>query len=1221
MITAYLRPAFLFAVMIVPALAAAQSAAVKSAAAKPSTTLQQPKAELAEVCVFDSKKGLLCSTVGSPLKPLNAVRAQESTSAPTDPKAVACAWMPTGSIPSGKSPDPAQIARLLASPFPFGVVAQGNSLLVYRMGKLGGTNVGTDLTQLNQEIATLYSLSSDIGADKQVPGFTAMLHIPHAAALGDLATLVQSLNFSGFTAQDVGKDMVRVTAAAGVKACDWADFVDALHRLVWSVHPDSPVTQVFYYAASDVSTALAGTNAAGTPVTLTSSFSPSAAGGAAGAGASASSGSSATGTPASSGSSSSSPSAAGSGGTVSGSSTPAASSTSASSTGGNSATVSISQPAGTSTTLNMVTAAAGGSANGLPVTTTSSGSAAAGSPAPGASGTSGASASPVAAGASAAAKATVTQAALGPSDLIFSDTTNGDDAAITERKRIVASVDLPQPEMMINTWILQQSTSDPKLNQNIVDELRRMVNLQNDGLTNAITYGWNYLDRQIKSDPAIYFYLPFYNYVVPRVMFSASLYETPPAAGSLSLEEIANRALRDEDVPRKSGRLGVLLDHSSYGREMKGALNDCPVDRYCLGFNTIFQPLQPNLTTLLLALIAANDPAKEANESIEVAEANAWNSGQDCESCYGTPFNSSPRLKSFSSSHASNEAKRREAWKELVESVRRSLDLNLEQDHIEQSSANRPIEDGSRDKNEIFIETDETSPQYPKESLRQFLLREPDCTRADQRAVLRYLRDHGERPVFFMECFRRELVRAACTVDEKCDCPCEIPAHATTPSASISMARAAIADFLFHYKMSQQYPHEFNPYDLTQSADAMNRALRPFIDEFNKDVQSYQQIFQYVMNAKTHDKRQRQEWFGVGDGPSQFNYNTLVSVHSISGSEAIVDTTTESYLDTMSTPTLSGLLNSINSALPTGGGGGSTGATTTSSTATVSGNTTTTTSTTQPVNSSPSAPKGVLANLSLNQAQVLMGAVGAFQSTPAHIGRETLVDVLPESLSGASSAELQVGLRSADSANPPSYVVSGPLGGSSTDPQVSRFSNSTVSTRIRVDSVKMFEVASFSAELYYARKNIPILPVPLVQLPYVGSVLSWKVSPAREYHSSVAVMSAIIIPTATDLATGIRFVADRLVEPPPLSQPSGCYWPPYSQSKPPAGFPHLCQLRPAISITDFANQTIREFHRKMVQCLATGSEEAQPNLLPHSDATGRAECGNLTFAEVPNDAN
>ena len=45
----------------------------------------------------------------------------------------------------------------------------------------------------------------------------------------------------------------------------------------------------------------------------------------------------------------------------------------------------------------------------------------------------------------------------------------------------------------------------------------------------------------------------------------------------------------------------------------------------------------------------------------------------------------------------------------------------------------------------------------------------------------------------------------------------------------VGLARAALADFLFNYKFSQQYPHEFTPYDLTSSAQTLDSALAPFV--------------------------------------------------------------------------------------------------------------------------------------------------------------------------------------------------------------------------------------------------------------------------------------------------------------------------------------------------------------------------------------------------------
>ena len=63
------------------------------------------------------------------------------------------------------------------------------------------------------------------------------------------------------------------------------------------------------------------------------------------------------------------------------------------------------------------------------------------------------------------------------------------------------------------------------------------------------------------------------------------------------------------------------------------------------------------------------------------------------------------------------------------------------------------------------------------------------------------------------------------------------------PSA-LGLLRAAVAGFLFDYKISQSYPHEFDPYSLSMSADRLNAALSPLIEAFNRDLTAYQRVLQ-----------------------------------------------------------------------------------------------------------------------------------------------------------------------------------------------------------------------------------------------------------------------------------------------------------------------------------------------------------------------------------------
>jgi hypothetical protein len=771
--------------------------------------------------------------------------------------------------------------------------------------------------------------------------------------------------------------------------------------------------------------------------------------------------------------------------------------------------------------------------------------------------------------------------------LIFADTTTGDDSLISEKKRILAALDLPRPEMLINTWILQQSTNDSRNSGALVDEVRTTVNQHNEGIQAAVVLGWEYLRWRMK-DPLRFFDRDFYNYVVPRVVFDATSYVPPSPPRTPG--EIVTRALRDQDVPRANGA-GIHIDESHYGEP--NVLGICESDRYCLGYTTFFQPLQPSLTTMLMAILAAQDPAKEANCAVGYLE--RLHALPGCDFVNQILPDDAP-------------AQSDEKIKYLAQQIVAATGIN-DRDGIHSNAYG--IDPNDPDSIKTFLH----------KPIIELLTKYQDCATADEYGTLAWMYQHKGPPAFFMECFRRKALNMERDRD----------IHDEAQSSFFGLARAAVADFLFHYKMSQQYPHEFNAYDLTTSAQAMNAALRPLIDAFNQDLVAYQQLLQ--IRFKVQPDSLIRQWYG--GGKNHFIYNALVTVHTISGSEAIMDTTTESYLDMLSTPTASALLNSINSALqPSGGGGGGgsggngggsgggnggggSGGSSGGGGSTGSGNAGGAMASVVPT-AKPTLPVGVLSNLSLNQAQVIVGALGAIQSSHVHIGREVFVDVIPEALSQASSAELQVTLHADDSSSPPAYTVGAPAG--VTDPEISRFSKSQVSTRIRVDSVKMFEVSSFSAVLDKSRSNFPLIP-PLIQLPYIGSFLSWPVRPGKEFHSNIAVMSAVIIPTANDLALGIRFIADRLIEPPPLQVESGCYWPPTGGAGPAPGFPQPCKLRPAISLGDFAGQSPREYHRRMIQCLATKRHAANPNSFPADTNPSSAFCNNLTYNQVPTDAN
>jgi len=83
------------------------------------------------------------------------------------------------------------------------------------------------------------------------------------------------------------------------------------------------------------------------------------------------------------------------------------------------------------------------------------------------------------------------------------------------------------------------------------------------------------------------------------------------------------------------------------------------------------------------------------------------------------------------------------------------------------------------------------------------------------------------------------------------------------------------------------------------------------------------------------------------------------------------------------------------------------------------------------------------------------------------------------------------------------------------DSEVSRFATNEVTNRVRVDPIKLFEVSSFTAVLRNDRSRFPLLP-PFVEIPYIGTLAGIPLPSAKQYHSSTAVLSALVVPTSVD---------------------------------------------------------------------------------------------------------
>jgi hypothetical protein len=396
-------------------------------------------------------------------------------------------------------------------------------------------------------------------------------------------------------------------------------------------------------------------------------------------------------------------------------------------------------------------------------------------------------------------------------------------------------------------------------------------------------------------------------------------------------------------------------------------------------------------------------------------------------------------------------------------------------------------------------------------------------------------------------------------------------------TSDIGLLRADVADFLFHYKMSQQYPHEFVPYDLSQSADTLNAALAPLIDAYNQDLIALQAFMradvQYQVDRlnSAHDERCcLKRLFGL-DKPSFFS-DGIVSVRTISGQPTTVNTTSQSTLNGSTAPTLSALLNSMASP----------GGTSASPLSTVLG-------------ASPANPA------------LLAGVLNAYQTTNVQIGRMLNLSVQPRALATASSAEIAVTLNADEAAGGPAFT-----GGQGASQDNSRVANHDVTTRVRVESLKLFEVSSFSAVVQRSRSRFPLLP-PFVEIPYIGTIAGIPLPGAKEYHASTAIISAMVVPTAADIVYGLRFMFDQVLD----GDGGTCS---FLKGSAGPGVPTQCLFRRAVSMRDLNQSPIRMFHKYMVTCLATEMKSPYLSEASLPVAPNQGVCQNLSFDKVPRDA-
>jgi hypothetical protein len=986
--------------------------------------------------------------------------------------------------------DATAIIGLIGSPTPFVLAAQGkDTIFIYSTRALLPNDADEQLilSKITLQIEQLLRQTPDaLGISPASDPFHVELKIAHAVALGDPAARISALNYSQFKVVDIGSDSVRISASAQPDCTTWTAFLTGIRQLEWQGTPEPLEMKLFYLSSTDAATAFGGLGSGGGTAAA----------------------------PAPNG-------------------TPAPSASGGTSAAGN-ATVAVTQPPGS--VVNLISDTTPCVIAGLTISNSSACAGAASGSASGSPGGGGDAAvvaqpkpAPIAMSAMAVAAGTSEQS---PSDLlVFSDANPGDDAQVLERKRILSLLDLPRPEMIINAWVMQNSTANPtamgKFNKAVSD----LVTEYNRAVERVVLDGWASVKIRTQADG--YFNDDFYHYVTDH--YVADTYSSAKTDGSQQAAQkfLDHSAVRWADPPAsRQDNFGI-----------------CGVGKYCLGYDRIFQPLKPSLTDFLLTLIAAKDSLKETLAVIREVESS-------------DPCQALPQSDPLPSDSCHAQTKPVEGQLQSAQPPRKPSMFLTEKDCEAKTLSGEVRERCRAIWANLGLDNGAAPNSCAVKDLRWIMASIPEIAAQLGTSVSKPKpSSNWDPPKVYLEC----LWEAANTF---------------LPRSGADLMRADVADFLFNYKISQQYPHEFVPYDLSHSADALNTALSPLIDAFNRDIVAFQTFMradlQYQvdrLNSASDERCCAKRLFGL-DKPSFFN-DGLVSVRTISGQPTSVATNSLSFLDASTAPTLANLANNIASSASGSGIGAS--------------------------------PVASVLGSKQPSAALLTGVLNSYQTTYAQIGRGLNLQVTPRSLSTASSAELSVALNADDSSGGITYS-GGPQGG--TAPNTSHVAQFDTSTRIRVESVKLFQMSSFSAIVERSRSRFPLLP-PFVEVPYIGTFMGIPMVGAKEYHSSVAVMSAMVVPTAADIAYGLRFTTDQVLD----GSDSGATTCSFVKGSAGPSVTNTCRFRRAVSLRDLNEEPIPSFHKSMTNCLA--GVKSPFATLASLNSKDSSACADLTFASVP----
>jgi hypothetical protein len=300
-------------------------------------------------------------------------------------------------------------------------------------------------------------------------------------------------------------------------------------------------------------------------------------------------------------------------------------------------------------------------------------------------------------------------------------------------------------------------------------------------------------------------------------------------------------------------------------------------------------------------------------------------------------------------------------------------------------------------------------------------------------------------------------------------------------TSELGQMRAALVDFLFHYKNLVEYPAEFSPYLEPMAADTLDSAFAPIVDAFDDDIEVFQNRLQEGIKETLND-----------DKRIKYGYGGVVTVRVLGDQEGVVKTATQNYFDATPPVSIADVFSSLSS---------------------------------QSGSASSSPLSSLLSSAPPAQAAQLLGTLAQSltpKASTAHLGRGLDLSVTAHTLSGAFGAELDLSVQSTE--NGAGITQEG--NAKTTDDLNSRVSQHSVDTHIRVDSLKLFEVSTLGSLL--ARGRPSWKPFDPVEIPLLSLIVNRPRSPELVYSQSLVFVDAIIVPTAADLGYGVPITDDQL---------------------------------------------------------------------------------------------